>query len=265
QVGRQNGRIRCGEQTEPRRGERLAIDLRLDLAAFRKPRAQKRQAFHVCDAGRFGDVRVERAIAADGALLVHGQVPRDATQLIVHVQLERVARRDVHRREQRTDEERDEAECEDRAPAEDAEQPSDHRDPVAVALNNSGFRNVNSPFHTASGAITSPSRALNVTPARCTIPVERPLIIDRGGTSPSSFSSSQTPMKPSLPVFHGDGRSTFGSRTARGLSTSYGGRYSLLIAATKIRPVSESSAIWRSRVIPVFGPAMTRFGATSPL
>src|SRR5439155_13736869 len=160
------------------------------------------------------------------------EVPRDAAQLIVHVHLERVPRRDVDGGEERADEKRNQTEREDRPPAQDREEPTDHGDALAVREKSSGFRKVNSPFHTASGAITSPSRALNVTPAGCTIPVERPLIIDRGGTSPSSFSSSQTPMKPSLPVFHGDGRLTFASRPARGLSTAYGGRYSLLIAAT---------------------------------
>src|SRR5262249_3082272 len=128
-------------------------------------------------------------------------------------------------------------------PTQDREQPPDHREPGnggrTSAQNDlrprspksSGFRNVNRPFHTASGAITSPSRALNVTPAGCTIPVDGPLTRDRGGTPPSSFSSSHTPMNPSVPVFHGDGSSTFGSRPRRGLSMSYGGRYSLLITA----------------------------------
>src|SRR5207245_541150 len=108
------------------------------------------------------------------------------------------------------------------------EEASNHREVRAGALNSSGLRNVNSPFQTASGAITSPSLALNATPAGCTMPVDRPLIVDCGGTSPSSVSSLQTPTKPSVPVFHGDGRSASGGNPARGLSTSYGGRYSLL-------------------------------------
>src|SRR5438445_10425497 len=108
--------------------------------------------------------------------------------------------------------------------------PADHhRGPAGAGAKSSGFRKVNRPFQIASGAMTSPSRVLNVTPAGWTMPVDRPLTIERGGASPSSFSSSQTPMKPSVPVFHGDGRSTSGSRPRRGLSMSYGGRYSLLI------------------------------------
>src|SRR5262249_36148047 len=216
ELGRQDRRIRRGQQTEPRRRERLAIDLRFDLAALGKAGAQKREAFDLRDARRSPDVLLQRAIAVDRALLVDGQVPRNAAQLVVDVHLQRVPRGDVDGREQGADEEGHEAEGEDRPSAQDPEQASDHWTLLAVRANSSGFRNVNSPFHTASGAMTSPSRALNVTPAGCTIPVDRPLTSERGGTSPSSFSSSQTPMKPSEPVFHGDGTSPFGSRPRRG-------------------------------------------------
>src|SRR5207253_6184688 len=44
ELRRQYRRIRRREQAQPRSGERLAIDLRLDLAAFGKARAQKREA-----------------------------------------------------------------------------------------------------------------------------------------------------------------------------------------------------------------------------
>src|SRR5262249_18536349 len=157
------------------------------------------------DASRARDVSLEAAIVAHRALLVNRKVPGDPPQLIVDVQLERIARRDVDGREQRADEKGHETERQNRPPAENPEQPSDHRGPAAARLKSSGFMNVNSPFHTASGAITSPAFALNVTPAGCTMPVDRPLINDRGGTSPSSATSSHTPMNPSLPVFHGDG------------------------------------------------------------
>src|SRR6202035_2664457 len=123
-----------------------------------------------------------------------------------------------------------------RSPGDHHRPPRRPASPGPFVAKSSGFRNVNSPFQIASGAITSPSLALKVTPAGCTMPVERPLMIDRGGTSPSSFSSSHTPMNPSLPVFHGDGSSTSGSRPLRGLSMSYGGRYSLLMTAAKILP-----------------------------
>src|SRR5262249_1597289 len=173
----------------------------------------------------------QRPVAVDGTLLIDGQIPWNPPQLIVDVQLQRVARRDVYSREERANEKRDEAEGEDRPPAQNRKEPTDHCDPLAFRPKSSGFRNVKSPFHTASGAITSPSRALNVTPAGCTMPVDRPLISERGGTSPSSFSSSHTPMNPSEPVFHGDGSSTFGSSPRRGGALSEGGRYSLLITA----------------------------------
>src|SRR6185436_14692215 len=203
-------------------------------------------------------------IAVDRAGLVDGEIPRDPLQLIVHVHLQRVARGDVDRGEQRAHQERDQAERQHRAAAEDREKSFNHRDAAAGRLNSSGFKNVNRPFQTASGAMTSPSAALKVTPAGCTMPVDRPLMIECGGTSPSSPTSFHTPTKPSVPVFHGDGSSASGGSPSRGLSMLYGGRYSLLIAATKMRPVSGSRPIWRSRVMPVFGPAMTRCGATLP-
>src|SRR5262249_47289162 len=232
QFGRQKRRIGGREQAQPGRGERGSIDPGFHFSALRKTGAQKRQAFDSGHALRARNMSRQAAVVADRAVLVHGEIPRDAAQLIVDVQLERVARGDIHRGEQRADQKRDETEGQKRPSAENPQQPPNHRLPAAVRLKSSGFRNVNSPFHTASGAMTSPSFELKVTPAGCTIPVDRPLIRLRGGTSPSSATSSQTPMNPSLPVFHGDGSSTSGSRPARGLSMLYGGRYSLLIAAT---------------------------------
>src|SRR2546426_52446 len=125
QLGRQDRRIRGGEQTHPRRRERLAIDLRLDFAAFGKSRAEEREALDARHARRLRDVAAKRAIA-DRALLIDGQIPRNAPQLIVDVELERVARGHVDRREQRADEEGDEAEGENRPPPEDPEESSNH-------------------------------------------------------------------------------------------------------------------------------------------
>src|SRR5207245_7378683 len=177
-------------------------------APLRKPRAQEREALDAGDAFRARDVDRKAAVVPDGALLIDGEIPRDPAQLIVDVYLQRVARRHVHGREQRADQNRHQPERQRRTPAENPQEPSDHCVPGAVRLKSSGFRNVNSPFHTASGAMTSPSLALNVTPAGCTMPVDRPLIKERGGTSPSSARSSHTPMNPSLPAFQGDGSST---------------------------------------------------------
>src|SRR5262249_44216338 len=224
--------VRGCQQAQPWRRERLAIDLRLDLAPLREARTQEGERFHASDTWRARHEAFQALIAVDRPPLVDREVPRNAAQLVVDVDLERVPRGDVDRRQQRSDEERHQAERQHRPAAEDSEQSANHREPAEDMVKSSGFRNVNKPFQTASGAMTSPLFALNVTPAGCTIPVDRPLMMECGGTSPSSPSSFQTPMKPSLPVFHGDGSSTSAESPARGLSTSYGGRYSLLIAAT---------------------------------
>src|SRR5262249_54372258 len=115
------------QQTEPRRRERLAIDLRLDLTAFGKPRAEERQAFDARDPASARDVLWQTAVVADGALLIDREIPGNPPQLIVDVELQRVARCDVDRGEQRADEKRDQAEGQHRSPAEDAQQAADHR------------------------------------------------------------------------------------------------------------------------------------------
>ena len=57
--------------------------MRFDLAPFREPRAEEREARYSRHASRVGDVRLQRAVAIHGALLIDGEVPWNSSQLIV--------------------------------------------------------------------------------------------------------------------------------------------------------------------------------------
>ena len=126
QLRRQQRQIGRGQHAQPRRVERRAVDPRLHLAAFGKPRAQEREALDVRDAGRPRHELAQRFVAAGRAFLIERHVPGNSRELVFDIPLQRVARREVDRGEQRADQKRDKAERQKRPPAEDVKQPPRH-------------------------------------------------------------------------------------------------------------------------------------------
>ncbi len=121
QLRRQDRRIGRGQQAQPRGGERLAVDLAQDLATLWKPRPQERQVRRLRDPVDLADRRGQHVTPRDAAALVDGKVPGNTLELILHVQLERVPRRQIHRRQQRAHEERHQSEGDKGSTSENAQ------------------------------------------------------------------------------------------------------------------------------------------------